>query len=180
MAAREIGKEPTTLKPIYPAPIINNATPKPAPELIPNRYGPASGFLKRVCIRRPETAKAAPANKAAKALGILASRMMILSERGISFPRKMSRNEFKGIFTEPIKMSINKRINRDTPNSRNRIVDRFPMRFIRYPVFYNTSSDDPILAEDEIYSLNRPVPDLDKQRQTPNNHLLLVHWIDQN
>ena len=46
-----------------------NATPKLAPELIPNTKGPAKGFLNKVCICKPLTPKAAPANVAVKALG---------------------------------------------------------------------------------------------------------------
>ena len=53
--------------------IINNATASPAPELIPSIWGPASGFLKRVCICRPLMERAAPAMSAVNALGILIS-----------------------------------------------------------------------------------------------------------
>ena len=47
------------------------ATPKPAPLLIPSIEGSASGFLNRVCIKRPEMESAAPANMAVTACGNL-------------------------------------------------------------------------------------------------------------
>ena len=40
------------------------ATPKPAPLLIPNIEGSASGFLNNVCIKSPATDNAAPDNSA--------------------------------------------------------------------------------------------------------------------
>ena len=47
------------------------ATPKLAPELIPNTKGPANGFLKRVCINRPHIDKPDPTSIAVIALGNL-------------------------------------------------------------------------------------------------------------
>ncbi len=55
------------------APNITIATPKLAPELIPRIYGPASGFLKIVCICTPEIDKPAPTKIAVIAFGILNS-----------------------------------------------------------------------------------------------------------
>lgn len=52
-------------------PKINIATPKLAPELIPNTYGPAKGFLNRVCINKPEIANPEPTKIAVIDLGIL-------------------------------------------------------------------------------------------------------------
>lgn len=40
------------------------ATPKLAPEEIPNTEGPASGLLKRVCNNKPESPKAIPTVRA--------------------------------------------------------------------------------------------------------------------
>ena len=56
---------------ITPAPKINIATPKLAPLLRPRTKGPASGFLKSVCINSPEIAKPPPAIIAVIAFGIL-------------------------------------------------------------------------------------------------------------
>lgn len=47
------------------------ATPKLAPELIPNTNGPANGFLKRVCINKPHIDKPDPTSIAVIALGNL-------------------------------------------------------------------------------------------------------------
>ena len=48
-----------------------NATPKLAPELIPNTNGPAKGFLNRVCINKPLIDKPDPTSIAVMALGNL-------------------------------------------------------------------------------------------------------------
>lgn len=48
---------------------ITKATPKLAPESMPKIEGPAKGFAKRVCNNKPDTASAAPANKAVTACG---------------------------------------------------------------------------------------------------------------
>jgi hypothetical protein len=83
-------------------PIIKIATPKPAPELIPSIYGPASGFLKSVCICNPLTDKAAPQSSAAIALGSLDSRIIILQlSFSDVFPRIIFIILLKGIFTDP-------------------------------------------------------------------------------
>ena len=47
------------------------ATPKLAPELIPNTNGPANGFLNRVCINKPHIDKPDPTKIAVIALGNL-------------------------------------------------------------------------------------------------------------
>lgn len=57
------------LPPKIPAPRITIATPKLAPELIPNTNGPANGFLNRVCINNPEIPNPEPTKIAVKALG---------------------------------------------------------------------------------------------------------------
>lgn len=58
------------LPPNIELPSIKIATPKLAPELIPKTYGPASGFLNKVCINNPLIAKPEPTNTAVIALGI--------------------------------------------------------------------------------------------------------------
>ena len=52
-------------------PKITNATPKLAPELIPNTKGPAKGFLNKVCINSPEIPNPEPTKTAVSAFGIL-------------------------------------------------------------------------------------------------------------
>lgn len=47
------------------------ATPRPAPLLMPSMDGSASGFLNKVCIKSPDTDKAAPAKSAVMACGSL-------------------------------------------------------------------------------------------------------------
>ena len=47
------------------------ATPKVAPELIPKTYGPANGFLNKVCIKSPPIASPEPTIKAVIAFGNL-------------------------------------------------------------------------------------------------------------
>ena len=79
MAATDKPRVVDNVIPKRPAPIIKKATPKPAPELMPSIYGPASGFRNKVCINKPETDKEAPHRIAVKAFGILDSNMMISS-----------------------------------------------------------------------------------------------------
>lgn len=50
-------------------PIIKNAAPKLAPELMPRTNGPASGFLNNVCISSPLSERPAPTNSAVMAFG---------------------------------------------------------------------------------------------------------------
>ena len=50
-------------------PKINRATPKLAPDEIPNTKGPAKGFLNKVCINKPLIDKPEPTNMAVIALG---------------------------------------------------------------------------------------------------------------
>ena len=47
------------------------ATPKLAPEEIPNTKGPAKGFLNKVCINKPQIDKPEPTKTAVIAFGIL-------------------------------------------------------------------------------------------------------------
>src|SRR5690606_9393295 len=55
--------------PKNPEPKMINATPKLAPLLIPSTNGPAKGFLKSVCINKPETPKPEPTKMAVNAFG---------------------------------------------------------------------------------------------------------------
>jgi hypothetical protein len=112
IAAIGIEIEETTEKPINEAPITSKATPKPAPELIPKIYGPASGFLNNVCINKPETERAKPHKIAVKAFGILDSKMIISELSGISLPEKASMKVEIGIETEPTRTSKMKKIGR--------------------------------------------------------------------
>ena len=66
-----IFKDERGVPPKIPVSKMVMATPKPAPLLIPNMEGSASGFLNKVCIRSPATDKAAPANNAVIACGNL-------------------------------------------------------------------------------------------------------------
>ena len=59
-----------------PAANITAATPRLAPAVIPKTEGPARGFLKRVCIWRPPTERAAPAKTAVMVLGNLIFRII--------------------------------------------------------------------------------------------------------
>lgn len=52
-------------------PRITEATPKLAPEVIPNTNGPANGFLNKVCISNPEMPNPDPTKIAVKAFGSL-------------------------------------------------------------------------------------------------------------
>ena len=66
-----LSKKVLIIPEITPAPKISMATPKLAPLLIPRTKGPASGFLKSVCISSPEIAKPPPAIIAVIAFGNL-------------------------------------------------------------------------------------------------------------
>ncbi len=57
------------LPPKIENPKIKIATPKLAPELIPNTNGPASGFLNKVCISKPLIESPEPAKIAVKDFG---------------------------------------------------------------------------------------------------------------
>ena len=70
MAHFEINKDAKT-PPKTPEPKITKATPKLAPELIPKTKGPAKGFLKSVCMSKPEIPKPEPTKIAVMAFGNL-------------------------------------------------------------------------------------------------------------
>ena len=88
--------------PIAPDSNTTQATPRLAPELIPNTDGPASGFRKTVCICKPLTDSPAPATNAVNACGTRDFQMMFCQIMDSSvFPHKMFQTERKGIWTEP-------------------------------------------------------------------------------
>ena len=97
-------KKPNWLKacPNIPDSRITQATPKLAPELIPSTEGPASGFLKTVCISKPATESPAPANIAVRACGSLDFMIMFLQTSFSPFPvNRMSNTSLAGIETVP-------------------------------------------------------------------------------
>lgn len=59
----------TAVPDIAPVKSITIPTPKLAPLLMPSIDGSARGFLNKVCINRPATANAAPANNAVNVCG---------------------------------------------------------------------------------------------------------------
>ena len=83
-------------------PKIKMATPKLAPEEIPKTNGPAKGFLKSVCINKPQIDKPEPTKIAVIAFGNLKFRMIVsqLSLGGVP-PVKVVKISLKGIETEP-------------------------------------------------------------------------------
>ena len=83
-------------------PKIKMATPKLAPEEIPKTNGPAKGFLKSVCINKPQIDKPEPTKIAVIAFGNLKFRMIVsqLSLGGVP-PVKIVKISLKGIETEP-------------------------------------------------------------------------------
>ncbi len=88
---------------------MTKATPKLEPELNPKTYGPASGFLNKVCIINPEIDKPIPTKTAVNALGNRKFQRMISQEFLISFPKIESKIALIGIETEP-KLTLSKNI----------------------------------------------------------------------
>lgn len=92
-------------------PKIRIATPKLAPEEIPNTKGPAKGFLKRVCINNPAIDKPEPTSKAVIAFGsrkfnIITSQL----DLELSPPKSISNTSEIGMETDPIFILKKKRI----------------------------------------------------------------------
>lgn len=83
-------------------PKIKIATPKLAPDEIPNTKGPANGFLKRVCINKPHIDKPEPTKTAVIAFGNL-KLMIIVDQLSLEEmpPDKVFSISLKGIETEP-------------------------------------------------------------------------------
>ena len=74
---------------------MNIATPRLAPELTPNTYGPANGLRNSVCIINPATDIAAPVMSAVNALGKRKLYIMLL------YTSLSLNNSLRGIFTLP-------------------------------------------------------------------------------
>ena len=83
-------------------PNIKIATPKLAPEEIPKTKGPASGFLNRVCINKPQRDNPEPTKTAVIAFGNLKFKTIVsqLSLAGIP-PINVFRICSRGMLTEP-------------------------------------------------------------------------------
>ena len=64
-------KTPRNMPPKSEAPMVTNATPKLAPEVMPSTKGPASGFLNNVCTISPEIPRPEPTIIAVNAFGNL-------------------------------------------------------------------------------------------------------------
>jgi hypothetical protein len=83
-------------------PKISKATPKLAPEEIPNTNGPANGFLNNVCINNPEIDSPDPTKIAVIAFGILKLNKIISQlSLDVELPDKKLTISFNGIPTEP-------------------------------------------------------------------------------
>lgn len=83
-------------------PKIKIATPKLAPEEIPKTKGPASGFLNKVCINKPQIDKPEPTKIAVTAFGNLKFRIIIVQLSFVGkFPVSVFKISLKGIETEP-------------------------------------------------------------------------------
>ena len=91
-------------------PKISKATPKLAPEEIPNTKGPAKGFLKSVCINKPLIDNPDPTKTAVIAFGILKFRTIVCQLSLLdSSPKMIEKTLEKGIETEPKLMLINQK-----------------------------------------------------------------------
>lgn len=100
-AANPIAERVATER-LPPRTSITVATPRAAPDVIPNMSGPASGLRKVVCRSSPLAESAAPARSAVSAWGSRLSRMMYLQLwRPSNCPRRMSRMSAGGMCTEP-------------------------------------------------------------------------------
>ncbi len=105
------------------APIITKATPKLEPELKPKTYGPANGFLNKVCINKPEIDKPIPTKAAVIAFG---KRKLIMIYSQVSFtspnPNTDLATSFNGIATCPKLMFNRKVITKQSSKTENRIL----------------------------------------------------------
>jgi len=92
-------------------PKIKIATPKLAPEEIPNTKGPAKGFLNNVCINKPQIDKPEPTKTAVIAFGIL-KLIIIVSQLSLvtSPPKMLLKISLNGIETDPKLMFKKNRI----------------------------------------------------------------------
>ncbi len=100
-------------------PKIKSATPKLAPEEIPNTNGPAKGFLNNVCINKPLIDKPDPTKIAVIALGNLKFKMIISQLSFTESPPIIIENiSLVGMLTEPKLIFIK---NKKTSKTDNRI-----------------------------------------------------------
>ena len=106
--------------PNQPAASKAKATPKEAPELMPNTKGPAMGFLKKVCINSPLTLKLAPLTRAAPTLGIRNCQMMAPSPRSKGVPQRAAQNRAALKVVDPTH-KCNKAKANTAPKSPNKI-----------------------------------------------------------
>ena len=98
-------------------PKINKATPKLAPDEIPNTKGPAKGFLNNVCINKPEIDNPEPTKMAVIAFGILKLKRIISQlSLDVNLPIKKFATSLKGIDTEPKLIFIKNNITNKNDN----------------------------------------------------------------
>ena len=121
MAVDQLEREKERKKPPKTEdPKINNATPKLAPEEIPNTKGPASGFLNKVCINKPLIANPEPTKTAVIALGNLTVKIISCQlPLTVSSPKIIAIISFSGIETEPKLILVNQSNIRIIPRNKN-------------------------------------------------------------
>lgn len=99
-------------------PKINSATPKLAPEEIPNTKGPANGFLNNVCINRPQIDKPEPTKMAVIAFGNRKFKIIVCQlSLSVSSPNSIKKTSLKGIRTEPKLIFISRKTISKTDNN---------------------------------------------------------------
>jgi hypothetical protein len=105
------------------APIMTKATPKLEPELNPKTYGPANGFLNKVCINKPEIDKPIPTKAAVMAFGNR-KLMIIYSQVSLTSPNPNTdfATSFIGIATCPKLMFNRKVITKQSSKTEKRIL----------------------------------------------------------
>ena len=100
-------------------PKISNATPKLAPDEIPKTKGPANGFLKSVCINKPQIDKPEPTKTAVIAFGNLKVSIMVSQVSLVgALPIKVVKISLNGMETDPKLMF---KINKTTSKTDNKI-----------------------------------------------------------
>ena len=83
-------------------PKIKIATPKLAPEEIPNTKGPAKGFLNKVCMSKPQIDKPEPTKIAVMAFGTLKLTIMVSQLSLVTLPpKRLLKISLNGIETDP-------------------------------------------------------------------------------
>ena len=109
--ARNPETENSAVDSVPPSSSMTSATPSPAPALMPNTSGPASGLRNAVCSSRPQVASELPHSMAVSACG---SRLSQMIYRQLSFPvycpDSISSTSGNGIRTDPtVRFSPNSR-----------------------------------------------------------------------